>query len=273
MASQNDLFGGFSALVDWKDDSLLAVSDNGRRMVFAKPDRSDEPPWLGVFPETGRFDKRDRDYEALTWNPETGEVWVAAERSNSIWRFATPLAFLGKRSPPQMAEWKANTGAESLVRLANGSFVAISEGREGDRLHPAVLFDRDPSQDGPAESFYLEGREGYRPSDATLLPDGRLLIVLRKVEYSWPPKFRVMLVTADPALIKPGKKLATKVLGSIEPPLPSENYEGVTATVEADGRTVIWLISDDNFTRYQRTILLKFVVDGPLDRERQKARE
>jgi hypothetical protein len=35
--------------------------------------------------------------------------------------------------------------------------------------------------------------------------------------------------------------------------------EGVSTTVE-NGRTIVWLVSDDNFSPLQRTLLLKFAL-------------
>ena len=273
LASENDLFGGWSGLAAWKDDDLLAISDNGRIMVFDKPDRSDAAPRLDVFPSTRGLEKRERDYEALTWSPETNELWVSVEGSNSIWRFATPPAFLGRRAPAEMRGWGVNSGGESLVRLPDGRFIAFREGSAGDGLHEALMFDSDPSKATAVTAFTLVGRAGFRPSDATLLPDGRLLIVLRKFHFAWPPRFTAQLVTADPARIEQGKPLPTENVGTIEPPIPTDNFEGVTVTRETDGTTVVWLISDDNFMRYQRTLLLKFTWVGSDRRNGKRAPE
>ena len=49
--------------------------------------------------------------------------------------------------------------------------------------------------------------------------------------------------------------------------IPRDNYEGLTLTEDADGQHV-WLISDDNFMSFQRTLLLKLRWQT-----REKARE
>ena len=48
-------------------------------------------------------------------------------------------------------------------------------------------------------------------------------------------------------------------LARLQPPLTIDNMEGVSATIE-NGRTIVWLVSDDNFTPLQRTLLLKFAL-------------
>jgi hypothetical protein len=46
-------------------------------------------------------------------------------------------------------------------------------------------------------------------------------------------------------------------IGELAPPLNVDNMEGISVTREG-GRTIIWLISDDNQLAIERTLLLKF---------------
>jgi hypothetical protein len=46
---------------------------------------------------------------------------------------------------------------------------------------------------------------------------------------------------------------------TIRPPLTIDNFEGL-AVREEDGRTLLYIVSDDNFSPGQRTLLLKFEV-------------
>ena len=48
-------------------------------------------------------------------------------------------------------------------------------------------------------------------------------------------------------------------IARLQPPLTIDNMEGVSVTVE-NGRTIVWLASDDNFFPLQRTLLLKFAL-------------
>ena len=46
-------------------------------------------------------------------------------------------------------------------------------------------------------------------------------------------------------------------LSAIEPPLTVDNFEGLAVREEA-GRTFLYIVSDDNFSGSQRTLLMKF---------------
>jgi len=50
-------------------------------------------------------------------------------------------------------------------------------------------------------------------------------------------------------------------IARLETPLVHDNIEGVAVTREG-GRTTIWLVSDDNQSMMQRTLLLKFRLEG-----------
>ena len=49
------------------------------------------------------------------------------------------------------------------------------------------------------------------------------------------------------------------MLAKLEPPLPTDNYEGIAVAPDESGKgAAVWVMSDDNRMRtFQRTILLK----------------
>ena len=63
----------------------------------------------------------------------------------------------------------------------------------------------------------------------------------------------------DAKMIQPGQKLSGKELLRIEPPLVTENYEGLAVQPTAQG-TMIYLVSDDNYNPFQETLLLQFLL-------------
>jgi len=259
LRSENDHFGGYSALIERKDGTFLAANDAGRLMSLPRPDRSDEPPTLDKFVNFARVDKVHVDIESLTDDPETGEVWAGLEWAQAIIRFGPKLQKRAEVRPPQMRDWGGNSGPESLVRLRDGRFVVIEEQAQDGGRHRALLFASDPTRGGVPVAFTFEGADGYRPSDATRLPDGRILVVLRRVDFAFPLRFAIRLVTADPADIRAGGILKAERLADLAEPVPIDNYEGVVVTTEPNGDWAVWLISDDNFFRYQRTLLLKLI--------------
>jgi hypothetical protein len=94
------------------------------------------------------------------------------------------------------------------------------------------------------------------------LPDGRLLMLLRDTAWGLPP-FTSALAIADPPPADPAERTVwrARLLLDLDAILPRENYEGLAIAPQDDGRIAIWLISDDNFSALQRTLLAKLVFD------------
>ena len=51
-------------------------------------------------------------------------------------------------------------------------------------------------------------------------------------------------------------------LARLAPPLTVDNMEGISARQDSAGRTLIYLMSDDNYSVLQRTLLLMFEYRG-----------
>jgi hypothetical protein len=60
-----------------------------------------------------------------------------------------------------------------------------------------------------------------------------------------------------PERLEPGMELKARPLARLAPPLLADNFEGLAISRES-GRTILWVVSDDNHEFFQRTLLLKF---------------
>jgi hypothetical protein len=169
-----------------------------------------------------------------------------------------------------MRDWPANTGPEAMVRLSDGRFIVLSEspGTWFGRSTPGLLFPGDPIDGARPLRFQFNPPDGFRPVDMAQLPDGRVLILVRRVEWGLPPSFAARLVVADPKQIAAGKAWRGELVVEITAPMPAENFEGLAVMPGQRGQVVVWLISDDNQSSFQRTLLLKL-----LWRPNEKARE
>ncbi|MGB3739996.1 MAG: esterase-like activity of phytase family protein [Pontixanthobacter sp.] len=267
LTSANSGFGSYSALVSIGSKRFLAGSDRGRLLEFDRPDMGAPPrdPVLRMFPGSGNRDKSAVDLESLTRAPATGTIWAGFEGRNTIQRIAGDYTNRKSVFPNAMADWASNSGAESLVRLANGRFLVISEGTalEEAGTFPTLLFDRDPMEGGTARRYFFQPPRGYRPVDATQLPDGRILALVRTFTIALPPRFAVKIVLLDPAELDPARPWRGRTIAAIDDPVIADNYEGLATTCNADGTIAIWLISDDNDSIYQRTLLLKLLWPPP----------
>jgi hypothetical protein len=75
--------------------------------------------------------------------------------------------------------------------------------------------------------------------------------------------FTTRVVALDVAEVRPGATLAGQELARLGRPAISDNFEGIAARRAADGRTLLYLVSDDNFQPLQQTLLLQFSLAGP----------
>ena len=256
--SPDPRFGGLSGL-HVENGRAIAISDAGMVVRFPLPGTV-AAPRIGFQPVISgpgtRRLRTTRDTEALAVSGN--ELWLSFERYNAVWRYdRTTLAAQGGARPEPMRRWWGNSGPESLVRLADGRFLVIEEGRDnGSTESQAILFAGDPSVAGTAAIRLTYRRPaGYRATDAALLPDGRVLILNRSL--SW-LRLSAKLVVADPRGLGEGGVLAGLEVATLAAPMVIENMEGMAVTQEA-GRTIVWLTSDDDFMRMVRhTYLLKF---------------
>jgi len=91
-----------------------------------------------------------------------------------------------------------------------------------------------------------------------LLPSGDLLILERK--FSWLGGLgirirRIPLKSLSPGAVVEGPAIFNADLGQ-----EVDNMEGIDAHVTAEGDTVLTMVSDDNFSMIQRTLLLQFTL-------------
>lgn len=275
LKSDNSDFGGFSALGRLPDGRFLAISDAGWMAAFALTPLakgaavSDSfiarlPGAEGIGPDGKELNYEDRDAESLTFDGERGRYWVGYENKNVIRRLdggfvrVTAIA-----APKKMADWPSNGGPEAMLRLSDGRFLVFAETAElADGSTEALLFQGDPTEKGTqiARLSYA-APEGYRVTDAAQLPDGDLLLLNRRIGV--PKGFTAKLTRVPLSDVRAGAVLSGEVIASLAPPLTVDNMEGLLVergTVQGRDATLIWLISDDNYFGFQRTLLMQFAL-------------
>ncbi|RZV33432.1 MAG: esterase-like activity of phytase family protein [Sphingomonadaceae bacterium] len=279
LESENALFGSYSALGASAPGRYLSLSDKGTVLRFGITGYTlDIVELTRLNPGKGFVDKHDVDVEALTIEPGAGTVWLAYEGRNVIERRSPDLALIQRVRPEAMADWRSNSGPEAMARMPDGSFIVIGEGKKGwvgGRL-PAVRFAGDPVASPASAGFAFGAPSDFRPTDMALLPDGRVLFLLRRIEWGLPPRFEIGLMVADPADIVEGETWTGTLLTTFSHPFPTDNYEGLSVESDGDYPVTATLISDDNGISYQRTLVLQLQWDGrgPFSerRKQQKAR-
>lgn len=265
LTSPHAYFGGFSALVAKGETGLVAATDRGFLLDL---DIAGATPRAapGSFRFVGlawRAVRQVVDLEALARDPETGTLWAAFENDNLVIRYASaPPRARHIDAPPAMATWRENAGPETMERLADGRFMLIAEGSEpgSETLHEALLYPGDPLGPGQPQRFRFAAPARYDPVDAAQLPDGRVLILLRRVRYAIPARFDTAIAIADPRLIRADGVWRARVIQRLESGIFADNFEGIAfvPSIADPSRGAVWVISDDNFSIFQRSLLVRF---------------
>ena len=251
LESPDIMFGGYSAMIIGDEGRAIAFSDRGDSLTFTLPGYGHFAPVMGEVAFDDAVRARHRDIEAATRDRASGTFWLAYEQSNTIGRFRHgPLSIPQIVRPKPMRNWSSNSGPESLVRLADGRFMVLAE-----RNRTGLLFARDPIEPGKVEGFKASYPAEFRPTDAVQLPDGQILVLLRKVGVALPP-FRSRLMIADLPQANADSRWEPHLFAQLDGPLPHENYEAMAVQRESD-TVIIWLMSDDNLSAFQTTLLIK----------------
>jgi hypothetical protein len=272
LLSKNGDFGGISALMALKDGGFVGIGDAGTLIGFGlTSDASTDRPFIVPLPNLNGPENsyKDRDSEGIAYDPDRGQFWVSFEAHHAIRRYSRSFArSTGIVRPAAMQNWPKNKGAESLIRLKNGQFIIIAESVD-DGTHPALLFSGDPIERGSnITQFRFRPPVGYRVTDGVQLPDGRIALVNRSIGF--PQGFSAKISLLNPNDISTSTVAAGTVIASLASPLLVDNMEGIAVTTEGP-QVYLWLISDNNFSIFQRTILMKFRLPSAPDKKKPEA--
>jgi hypothetical protein len=260
LVSPDGEFGGISALAVSKG-RFDAISDDGTRYGFRLT------PGGGIGSITAqpmpvacgpRRVKKDQDSESLVEPGPGGYSYVGFEWYNRICRFGGAEGSQDRVARPRwMQNWPRTGGAEAMAYLPDGRFLVFAERPEDERrISPILLFPGDPTQPGttPVE-LRFNPPAGYHVSDATALPDGRLLVLVRR--FRLPFRFDAKLLLVEKPDYAPGALMEGRAIVLLAPPGIADNFEAVAIDRDGGG-TRLWLASDDNFLWPQKGWLLEF---------------
>jgi hypothetical protein len=263
LRSRHPHFGGISGLSIGADGRLYAVSDRGF-WLSAQMRHDSEGVLVNLLdwqikpiltPERTPTDGLLTDAEALARAPD-GSFIVGFEQNHRLWRYLPPpLTFDSPAQPitppSDLAKAPRNGGLECVAVLPSGEILTLAEELQNkDGTFKGWLIDDQQT----VELSYLPS-DGFRVSDCAALPNGDVIVLERQLSIFLAFSARLKLVRA--ASIQPHAMLNGEDLLRLEPPLRLDNFEGIAVRENAAG-TLIYLISDDNFQPFQRTLLLQF---------------
>ena len=243
--SNDPRIGGVSALA-LDRQGFVALTDSGVIVRFARPSKAVARALVSELPGGPGPPalKVNRDSEALVADPLGRGWWVAFENRNQLWLYDRGFTRPLSRADFGTGRWPRNQGVEGLASGRNG---ILSFPEDGESI---LLWTGRRVINLPLE------RPLGQISDAARLPGGRLAVVHRQVT---PLGFTNAITLLDP-LAGGGFRTARSF------PLRGhrrDNVEALAAERLPDGRTRLWLMTDDNFQRPLRTLLI--ALDVPRD--------
>lgn len=255
-SDQTSRLHGLSDLVVESDGDILSVTDDGAdlftgRLVLDPAGRlvglkdGAIRPLVGLDGQSLQG-KEWSDAEGVTRMGD-GEILVAFERNHRIWGYAPS----SDRRPEPVAmpavPMAENDGMEGLAAAPTVSPDAYWVGVEPGGIWFCRLQEACDAVEGlptpPA---------GFRLSSLTTGPKGELVIL----HHSYMPGVGsriIVTIVADPL---GGKRTVASF--AMSPAMSIDNFEGVSVVPRAAGGWRIYLLSDDNFSASQRTLLLAF---------------
>jgi hypothetical protein len=264
-------FGGLSAFrVDPKGEGFIAMNDKGDwftgRLAYSGKALAGlvdvkSAPMLG---SDGKpiTSKKMFDTESLAIDGTM--LYVGIERSNRILRFdfrRGGIASPGEEIavPPAFRRLPFNKGPEGLVFVTKGlplegSLIVLSE-RALDAAGNLIGFLIGGARPG---QFAVRRTNEFDISDAALLPSGQLLVLERKFSMLSGVGIRIRkipLPAIAPGALVDGPSIFEADLGH-----EIDNMEGLDVHRTEDGDIVLTMVSDDNFSMLQRTLLLQFTL-------------
>jgi len=267
LEAEDEGFGGLSGLIlreTAAGPTLLAVTDQGARFsarLMLKDGRLEGLEDAALEPLTelqGRpvVGKAFSDAESLTRLPD-GRILVGFERRHRIWVYGPDLTGPASAvdTPTFLNEAPSNGGLETLASWPDGRVLAIAENlRRASGNHAAFL------REGTrwADLEWKASAGGFLPVDAAVLPSGDLLILERRFSLLSPPTLSSRIVRVRADSVRPGRVLEGAVVAELTAPFVAENFEGLAVLPTASGITYLAVVSDDNFSPAQRTLLLWF---------------
>jgi len=272
LRSDSKDFGGISAMLVSDDQSVLALADSATLMGFPAPSRPHSAParrqFIAPLPIKAGYQDWPNwkwDSESLVHDPVSDRYWVGFEMIDWICRYSPGFSRVEScRVWPEMLAWPKTGGAEAMVRLTDGRFLIFSEmAYGGANANQLLLFAADPTEQSTPRPQMLTYRppQGFRPTDAVQIAPNRLLVLNRRVTLY--QGFTASIAVVDMPPLKEGAHLVGREIARLEPPVLSDNYEALALSKE-NGRTMLWVASDDNLQFFQRTLLLKLQVPDSL---------
>ena len=265
--SPDPLFGGFSSIAFLDAQRFLAIGDKGTalsaRLVYneGRPAGVDQVRF-GFLPGLSEnMPEWQRDAEGFDLRGD--EALVSFEGDARVMRYGLidgePRRVLGRLSLNKdiRSANRANKGLEAIAVAPDGTAFAgrvllLSEAVVDGRIRGWIL------SDGATEPFSLPQSGDLLATDAAFTADGDLLVLERSFSLLGGLVIQVRRVRAEHLVAGRVEVMDTLLRATLAQSI--DNMEGIAVQSMPDGGSLVTLISDDNLSVFQRTLLLQFLL-------------
>ncbi|MFZ1991074.1 MAG: esterase-like activity of phytase family protein, partial [Alphaproteobacteria bacterium] len=276
LASRDHRFGGYSGLLVNKDGTkFLAQSDRAYWFTGTLIEESGHvagvkstilAPMLGA--NGKQLDELRGDSESIApldtfpGDGGIGDIFVGFETKDRVDRYEIGREGLFARPhpvgmPPEVKNNVPNKGFEGITLLADGRLLAITErtlDKAGNEKGWIVPLDGTPSS-----TLTLHRDDPYDLTDLSRLPNGDILTLERRYTRIGGPGMRIRRIRHE--MIAPGAVLSGEVIAELGNTSSIDNMEGLANRQTPDGKTLLYVISDDNQSPLQHTVLFEFLLN------------
>lgn len=270
LSSEDDVFGGLSGIEVLDDGRLIAISDNGdwfeARIVL-----DDSGALVGVTGMRTAFirdehgqafpTKAEGDSEDLTQLAD-GRFAVSFEQTQTIriYDLNRDGPFGAAAPGPALAgvnRLPGNVGLEAITTTAAGTLLVGAEGGE----HPTTPLWLAPldAHTPVAATLQYPLQPGYSLTALDRLPDGGFIALERFYAPVIGSRARITMFP-EASLAASERTVPARELAAFVAPLALDNFEGIATQRMPDGAVRLYIMSDDNFSDRQRTLLYAFDV-------------
>jgi hypothetical protein len=273
LTSSERTFGGLSDLAVSADGSeILAISDAGRwltaRLTYDEASDLAGMNSVELTPMLNRGGRPvqggGRDAEGLTLeraNDLRGPVIVSFERNVRVWRYDLSQGFQALPEIVPIGDWvkplNVNAQLEAVTLLKPDTLLVFAESRIGSEDIRGAL----EAYPGKVQPQYrrlsVVPRDPFSITSAANAPDGGIFLLERRFSLMGGVGMELRHVAGGD--VREGARIDGKVLANLSfQDANIDNMEGLAVRRGPKGETLLYMISDNNFSVLQRTLLLMF---------------
>jgi hypothetical protein len=274
LRSDYEGFGGFSGLARLDQGRKLVALTDGAQWLTADVTADASSPMSGlrnavmapILSATGRPLRETRAYDTESLTIDKGIAYIGIERVHEVMRFDFAGQGVKARGasmslPREVKDLPKNKSLEAIgVAPLNsplqGALVAIAERARWEDNAPTRGF----ILNGPRQGVFDVARsDNYEVTDLAFLPTGDILLLERRFSIFRGLSSRIRHIKGES--ITPKALVDGAIIFEANAAYQNDNMEGLSVHQNASGETVLTLMSDDNFSILQRTLLLEFTLD------------